>query len=261
MLYHKKIAGFAGALLSFILIFTLSNVSAAPKGNYYVLKVYHLKDKTQEGLVDNYLKDFYVPRLHAIGLKSIGVFKTLAKDTTDKRIYVFIPVKNWKKLENLEENINRNETKTGRGYVDANYKNPPYTRVETIIMTAFETRPVPAVPKLTSAKAGRIYELRSYESPTEQYHHNKIKMFNSGETNLFDRIGSNAVFYGSVIAGARMPNLMYMTAYDSMQERDKHWEVFFASPEWKVLVADEQYKNNVSKNDITFLYPANYSDF
>lgn len=261
MLSHKNLIRSVGLMLAITINFAAQKSHAAAKGNYYELKIYHIKDKAQEELVDIYLKDFYVPKLHAMGMKSIGVFKTLAKDTIDRRIYVFIPVTSWKKLESLDENINREVAKTGRDYIDAGYKNPPYVRMETVILNAFATRPSPLVPKLTATKADRVYELRSYESPTEQYHRNKVRMFNSGETGLFDRIGSNPVFYGAVIAGAHMPNLMYLTAYNSMKERDEHWTVFSAAPEWKALVAQDEYKNNVSKNDITFLYPTEYSDF
>ncbi|MBD1391494.1 NIPSNAP family protein [Mucilaginibacter sp. ZB1P21] len=248
-------------MLAFFSVCSVQEIQAQTNKGYYMLKVYHLKNSAQQQLTESYLKEFYVPKLHKLNIKNVGVFKTLDQDTTNKRIYVLIPFDNWKKIENLDANVSDETTQAGRDYINADFKNPPYTRMETIILNAFATRTSPSVPKLTAPKADRVYELRSYESATEQYHRNKVKMFNSGETDLFDRIGSNPVFYGSVIAGAKMPNLMYMTAYDSMKERDKHWEVFSAAPEWKVLIAKDEYKNNVTKNDITFLHPTDYSDF
>ena len=86
-------------------------------------------------------------------------------------------------------------------------------------------------------------------------------MFNEGgEVNLFNRLGFNAVFYGEVLAGSRMPNLMYMTSFEDKASRDEHWKAFGADPEWKKLSADPLYKNNVSKIDIAFLHPTDYSD-
>jgi hypothetical protein len=35
-----------------------------------------------------------------------------------------------------------------------------------------------------------------------------------GEVPLFVRLGFNAVFYGEVIVGSHMPNLMYMTTFE-----------------------------------------------
>ena len=42
-------------------------------------------------------------------------------------------------------------------------------------------------------------------------HKKPCTMFNEGgEIRLFARLNFNAVFYGDVLAGDRMPNLMYM---------------------------------------------------
>lgn len=261
MLSHRKLNRCFRLMLLFVLAFITQQTQAAANRNYYQIKIYHLKNKAQEQLVDGYLKDFYLPKLHKMGIKDVGVFKTLENDTTDRRIYLFIHFEKWKKMEYFDENVSHDVAKTGREYVDANYKTPPYSRMETIILNAFITRPVYALPKLTGNRANRIYELRSYESPTEQYHRNKVSMFNSGETDLFDRLGFNSVFYGSVIAGSRMPNLMYMTTFNSKEDRDKHWEAFSADTQWKTLSGMPEYQNNVSKADIIFLYPAEYSDF
>jgi hypothetical protein len=114
---------------------------------------------------------------------------------------------------------------------------------------------------LKAPAAEHIYELRSYEGPTEKYFANKVQMFNKGdEISLFKRLGFNAVFYASVLAGAHMPNLMYMTSFDNMEAREAHWKAFSADPYWKQLVADPQYQHNVSHIDIIFLHPTEYSD-
>jgi hypothetical protein len=84
-------------------------------------------------------------------------------------------------------------------------------------------------------------------------------MFNQGEVELFDRLGFNAVFYGQVIAGSRMPNLMYMTTFENRTVRDEHWKTFGSDPEWKKMSSDPKYQNNVSKIDIIYLRPTAYS--
>ena len=74
-------------------------------------------------------------------------------------------------------------------------------------------------------------------------------MFNKGnEIALFNRLGFNAVFYGEVLVGSKMPNLMYMTSFENRASRDAHWKAFSEDPEWKKLSAMSEYKNNVSKN-------------
>jgi hypothetical protein len=95
----------------------------------------------------------------------------------------------------------------------------------------------------------------------EDGYQNKVQMFNAGgEIKLFSSLGFNAVFYGEVIAGSHMPNLMYMTTFENKAARDAHWKAFGDSELWKKMKADPQYQNNVSKNTSFFMYPAEYSD-
>lgn len=255
MLSFKKLASCA----AFVLLMTFSSpiVMAQSSGYYYQIKIYHFKTPAQESTIDNFLKTAYLPSLHQKGFKNVGVFKPVESDTADRRIYVFIPFKNWKSIETFNASAQTNSP----GYTDAAYNKPPYSRLETIILTAFITRPQPLAIKLTGDRAKRVYELRSYESPTEALNYNKVRMFNSGETDLFDRLGFNPVFYGNVIAGSHMPNLMYLTTFNDKADREKHWDAFGKDAQWKDLSSRKEFQNNVSKADITFLYPADYSDF
>ena len=116
-------------------------------------------------------------------------------------------------------------------------------------------------PKFTTPVGDRVYELRSYEGHTEKIYRNKVQMFNKGdEIGLFNRLGFNAVFYGEVMVGPRMPNLMYMTSFENRASRDEHWKAFSTDSQWKTLSAMPEYKNNVSKNTIVFLRPTDYSE-
>jgi hypothetical protein len=53
---------------------------------------------------------------------------------------------------------------------------------------------------------------------------------------------------------------MYMTTFENKASRDAHWKSFSEDPEWKKLSGMSEYKNNVSKNTITFLKPTEYSE-
>ena len=234
------------------------------KEYYYQIKVYHLKTQAQEDRLDKYLKNAYVPAMHRLGIKKIGVFKPVTADSLGKRVYVLTPFRNWEQLETAGKKIQEDDQyiAAGREYIDAAYNDEFYSRIETIVLRAFPQMPMPDVPVLTASKVDRVYELRSYESSSEQFNVNKVQMFNDGnEVALFKRLGFNAVFYAEVIAGSHMPNLMYMTTFNGKADRDKHWDTFSNDPEWKTLVARPEYQHNVSKADITFLHPTEYSDF
>lgn len=252
-------------IIALSVAFSSLDASAAPSAKnsaYFVLKVYHYKNAAQEASIDSFLQFKYLPFLHTSKLNNIGVFKAIANDTaTDKRMYVFIPFQSLQQWENFAP-TSIEPTITGDGsYINTLYNNPVYSRFETILLKAFPSMPPIAPSKLTSAKSERVYELRSYEGPTEKYFRNKVKMFDQGgEIPLFARLGFNGVFYSEVVFGAKMPNLMYMTSFDNMQSREDHWKAFNNDPEWKVLAAKPEYQHNVSKNEIVFLRPTEYSE-
>lgn len=249
----------------FSLIASISAIAAPPKREFYEIKIYHVKDKTQETRVENFLKDAYLPALHKAGIKTVGVFKPVASDTAayGKLIYVLTPLKSMDDLLSLPKLLEKDAAylSAGKDYIDAEYKNPPYSRFESIVLQAFVEAPMLKLPKLSSPKSERVYELRSYEGHTEKIYQNKVKMFNvGGEVPLFERLGFNAVFYAEVVAGSHMPNLMYMTTFSDKASRDAHWKSFTEDSEWNKLKVNPEYQNNVSKNTSFFLYPTEYSD-
>ena len=245
-------------------IFSIAN-PVSKGGEFYQITVYHFSNLAQQNLIEQYLKDAYLPALHKQQIKNIGVFTCIANDTAaDKRIYVVIPVQSLQQVVNLQEKLEKDADylTNGKLYLEASFKTPPYNRLENILLKSFPLAPFMNLPKLSSTAAERVYELRSYESATENLFKSKVKMFNEGgEIALFKRLNFNAVFYASVIAGSHMPNLMYMTSYENKADRDEHWKNFSSSPEWKKLTVMPEYQNSVSKNEKVFLHATTYSDY
>lgn len=237
----------------------------APSREFYQIKTYIFKTEQQEQTTDKYLKEAYLPGLKKLGIKNIGVFKPKpnAMDTL-KKIIVIIPFSSMEQFLKLDEKLAKDKSYLAAGaeYLNATFKQPSYLRVESILLKAFSDHPILSSPALNSPRANRVYELRSYESATEAIYKNKVDMFNAGgEIKLFDRLAFNAVFYGEVISGAKMPNLMYMTTFADQASRDEHWKSFGEEPEWKEMSSLPKYQNNVSHMDILFMYPTDYSDY
>lgn len=231
--------------------------------SFYEIKVYHLANQEQEAIVDDYLKSAFLPALNRNGVKAVGVFKPIGNDTLqDRRIYVLIPFKSAQQFADMGDRLEKDQqhAESGKLYLDAAYNKAPYKRMESIFIKAFANMPNLQIPALKNEPQKRVYELRSYEGPTEKGYLRKVHMFNQGgEISLFKRLGFNAVFYGSVISGSRMPNLMYMTSFEDIASREKHWDAFRTDAEWKKLSAMDFYKNTVSKSDIILLHPTEYS--
>src|SRR4051812_17932382 len=251
-------------LLCAVLYSTVEAQSSNKQRDFYQITVYHFKDTMQENLIDDYLQHALVPALHSMNIKTVGVFKALNNDTAaDKRMYVFMPVRSLSDVADLAVKLSTNTAYNvaGARYLNAPYDSAPYTRMENILLQAFLMASQLQVPQLKNAHSERVYELRSYEGATEKLHASKIKMFNTGnEVGIFKNLNFNAVFYAEVLSGSRMPNLMYMTTFENMADRETHWKAFNDSPEFKKLLATPEYQHNVSKADIIFLRPTDYSD-
>ncbi|MDP3915922.1 MAG: NIPSNAP family protein [Bacteroidota bacterium] len=247
----------------FALVFTFSAIAASR--DYYQIQVFRLTGKVQQQKVENFLKSAYLPALHKAGIQKVGVFKPIESDTTSgKRIYVWIPFKSLDQFAKILEALERDQEYQTKGidFLGAPFDNKPFIRKESILLKAFSDAPNFFIPKHQTAPSERIYELRSYEGPTENLFRKKVKMFNEGgEIKLFKKLDFNAVFYAEVISGSTMPNLMYLTTFADAATHADRWAAFRAHPEWKTLSALEEYKNTVSNSVKILLHPTDYSDF
>lgn len=232
---------------------------------FYELRIYHFSMRGQDSSLHGYLAKAFLPAIQRVKTGPVGIFESVENDTARiKKIYVLVPYTAFDQVLKVPDKLQKDKSYklAGTGFLGAEYNKAPYDRIETILLKAFRLSPRLQTPKLSAPKNERIYELRSYESATEDLYRNKVEMFNEGgEIALFQRLGFNAVFYGEVISGGRMPNLMYMTTFENKQSRDAHWKTFVDDPEWKKLSALPQYRNNVSKADIILLRPTSYSEY
>ncbi len=235
------------------------------KAEFYRITVYHFATKEQEQSLDEYLEKAMLPALHRNKFEQIGVFKPLANDTAvDKKVYVYVNAKTLEAVADADNILNRDtEYKSAAAsFLALPFDKPFYKRYETILLKAFRMATKMNLPALTSPKTDHVYELRSYESSTDGLYLNKVQMFNEGgEVTLFKDLNFNAVFYADVISGANMPNLMYMTCFENIADRDAHWKSFSDSPVWKKLSGLPEYQHNVSHADIILMHPTTYSDF
>lgn len=250
----------------FCLVFSffLSSNLFAQKRDIYELKIYHIESADQAAMLDSYLGKAYLPAAHKHGIQNVGVFKPIASQAdAGKKVYVLTPFKSMDEYLCMEAKLAKDQTyqTAGANYIQAAFDDPPYKRIEVSVLQAMTGHPKYTEPKLTGPKKDRIYELRSYEGPTERLYKQKVKMFNSGEMDIFSRLGFNAIFYAETIAGANMPNLVYLTTHENMEKRDANWKAFGADYKWIEMRDMEEYKNTVSRNDTRLLYPTDYSDF
>ena len=252
-------------LLALTMLYGFSQQSKTNAREYYLIQIYHCTSNQQIKGVDNYLQNTYLPYLHKSGIKKVGVFAPIVNDSAaDKKLYVWIPMQTIDVLDKLDQGIEKLDPFAKNEIVDLDNADSslPYTRIERIVAKSFKYQTQYEKNSSLTKSPDRIYEYRSYESPTENAHLRKVHMFNEGgEITLFKRLNFNALFYSKAIVGDRLPNLIYITSFNNMADRDDHWKAFSASPEWQSISNMPKYAKSVNRNETVLMTARMYADF
>ena len=86
-----------------ILLLNACFLLATAQTEIYEIRVYVLKSPAQVDATDLYLKDVWMPAMHRMGMKNIGVFKPISNDTASmKQIILLVPYNSldvWRKTK------------------------------------------------------------------------------------------------------------------------------------------------------------------
>lgn len=232
----------------------------APAVSYYELRRYEIETEAQKAGLDKFLSEAAIEAWNGLGVQPVGVFYP---NEVLSPLYVLLPHPSVASFVTLTQRLNEDQKflEKGADFINAPTDKPAYKSVEIQFMAAFAGMPRPERP--TDAPT-RIFQLRTYESPSEKTGLKKIEMFNTAEIAVFRKVGLHPVFFGQTLAGTKMPNLTYMLGFQDMAESKANWKKFGADPDWQKLRAMPEYMDKVilrSKGAITNLYlkPASYS--
>ena len=229
---------------------------------FYQLRRYHLNSGPQRKLCDDFFRDALIPALNRLSISPVGVFD-LSIGPETPTIYVLMPSLSAEALATVETRLAQDAEymKAGAPFLNAPAKEPPFDRIESSFLQAFEKWPRLVLPAATAKNGPRVFELRIYEGATDQDHKRKVEMMQSGEAEIFSKAGVEQVFYSDTLIGTRLPNLTYMLVFDSLADRDKKWAAFRGSDEWKALSTSPKYafETIVSNINNFILTPTAYS--
>lgn len=250
-------AGFAATLPSAL---TAVGQSPAESKEFYELRRYHLRRGPMQQRFDDYFRDLAIPALNRRGVSPVGVFDVATGPDSPTK-YVLQTYKSLDIFFAAHQPTGANLEMEKAEFLNLPPGDPPYIRVESSFMVAFDGMPKLEVPKQALEKKPRLFELRTYESHSEKASRKKIEMFNTGEIVLFRRTGLTPVFFGETLVGARLPNLTYLLVFDDMPAHDANWRIFINDPEWKKMSSapgftDPEIVTNISN---VFLRPTAYS--
>ena len=190
---------------------TLAGAESTQKREYYELRTYRLKADADQGLLDSYLEHALIPGLNRLGIKPVGAF-TKMEPKGEPAVILLIPYPSLESFAATPDLLSKDKEyqQAGEKYLHTPKSNPAFDRIETSLLLAFSGQPKIELPSFSREKKPRIFELRTYESHSEQKAVKKVQMFDVGEIEVMRDVGLNPVFYGQSLTGGDLPNLVYM---------------------------------------------------
>ena len=220
--------------------------SAAPQSpgaEYFDLRRYQLANGHGTMLTERYFAGALIPALNRLGIGPVGAFSIYFGPDTPA-YYLLLPSTKLETLVTADLQVAKDAAfmKAAAPFWDAPGDAAPYIKIESTLLRAFEGYPKLTVPAAAIKKEERVYQLRTYVSPTNMDHVRKVEMFHHGEFSIFAKAGAASVFYADALIGPRLPSLTYMLSFRDVAALEAAWAKFVADPDWKKLSADPRFK-------------------
>ena len=233
---------------------------AEAENQIFEIREYKLRNsKTgQSKRLREFFEQEHLPMTKRTGVSAAGYFSVYLGEDTPR----YITVAAYDSMADMGKKLDARAadkawmtaaTEFGKG------DHPPFDRVESRLLRAFDGMKKIEVPQPN--KSPRFFDLRLYQQETYTDHREKVKMFNTGEIDIFRKAGVHPLLFGSSLVGTKMPNLVYIVFYDDEMARAKAWSTFASSPEWKKHSSTPGWSNDeiVSNIDNTHLKPLPFS--
>jgi hypothetical protein len=235
----------------------------APGGKPLLLELrrYRLRNGPLQTRFSAYAKDALVPALGRAGIAPVGAW-TVSLGSNSPTLQLLLPHKDAESLLTLESRLagDADYGKAAASLLALPASDPPFERCDSSLIGAVPTQPGVEKPVGEAAGASRVFELRTYRSPSDSAGRKKIEMFEAGgELSIFRRLGMHTVFFGRDLVGAGLPSLTYMLAFADTAAREKAWAAFRDDAAWVKLRDQPAYADIVSGIDASLLRPTDYS--
>jgi hypothetical protein len=228
------------------------------RSKYFLLENYYLRNSTQKPRLDEYMSQGLLPALAKVH-SGPKLFLDAVVAAHMPQYATLLGFESLEEVTGLDAALHRDESWKKAFLAWEKGPEAPYEFSSRTLLHATDYCPViePA------AKRGkpRLFELRVYHSPTWTQLAALHQRFAGAEIKIFHRSGVYPILYSDTVVGANMPNLTYLTPFDSLAAREKAWDAFSSDPEWIRVRKEsvEQHGQVSSVIQITLFRAASYS--
>lgn len=201
----------------------------ATKTRFYLLEQYFLEQGSQVTRIHDFFSKWLVPAMDRVH-KGPKIFLEAVMAPHMPQVIAILPLESCEQIWSVSKALFADKD-FARAADQWEAGEPAYISASASLLEAAPYSPELSVPEKPAASP-RIFELRTYHSPTYRQHKALHERFAGPEIKIFHRVGVHPILYASTILGQNRPNLTYVIPFDNLAAREKAWNAFAADEEW-----------------------------
>ena len=202
--------------------------AGARGANYYLLETYYLRNSTQGPRINEYMSQGLAPALAQFH-KGPKIFLEALVAAHMPQFVVVLGFESLGELAAMPARLRGDAACRKAAAAWESGSEAPYEHYSRVVLKSADYSP--DAPPAPAAKP-RIFELRTYHSPTWMQLAALHQRFAGPESRIFHRSGIHPIIFSETLVGPQMPNLTYLTPFEDLAAREKAWDAFGADPEW-----------------------------
>lgn len=201
----------------------------SPRTRFYLLERYFLEQGTEPTRIHDFFSKALLPALEKIH-KGPKIFLDGLLAPHLPQVAAIFGISSIEQVWSISQALFANQ-EFSKAFDEWEAGEAPYQTASATLLEAAGYSPEIAAPG-KPPETPRVFELRTYHSPTARQLKMLHERFSGAEIKIFHRSGVHPLFYSSTVFGDMRPNLTYLIPFDSLAAREKAWAAFGADPEW-----------------------------
>jgi len=222
-----------------------------------MMQTYQLRQGTQLARLSEWLSGAYLPRLSKIHNGPQIVLESVIAPHNPQLVLI-VGYSSFEQIWAIQSKVEADEeVKAAYAKVERDPE-PLFDNQNSTLLEATSYSPEVAIEKHSKP---RLFELRTYRSPTWSQHRAVHERFAGPEIEVFHKVGIFPILYTSTLIGTNLPNLTYLIPFESLAAREKAWDAFAVHPGWIKARKDSIDKGGqiVAVTDLSIYRAAAYS--
>jgi hypothetical protein len=223
---------------------TMNSETSKRQAGIFLVRNYFMKNGSQPSRLHRFMQNALLPELQAVtNVPPVFLDAIIAPRMPQAMtVFGFESMEHWQAFEARTAASERYQASLAEWEQG---DDPPYEEYsEALLAPTVFCPPLVASP---SSQAAQVFELRIYHSPTHRQLAALNDRFAGPEIRIFHRCGILPILYTNGLSGDSLPNLTYLTPFESLATREKAWAGFGADPEWiKVRAASIEKSGQIS---------------